>query len=134
MYTTIKTLWERTKNKTEIARITGHDWKTVAKVIKNLEAGIETPEYKPRETLIDDYRNKVLELMEKDLSAVRVHEELTRDGFGGSYSTVKRYMAKLKRKDNVFVRIHTDPGEEAQVDFGYLGMSRDDSGKNKNTS
>ena len=133
MYTTIKTLWERTKNKTEIARITGHDWKTVAKVIKNLEAGIETPEYKPRETLIDDYRNKILELMEKDLSAVRVHEELTRCGFKGSYSTVKRYMAKLKRKENIFVRIHTDPGEEAQVDFGYLGMTRDDSGKNKKT-
>lgn len=36
MYTTIKTLWEKTKNKTEIARITGHDWKTVAKVIKNI--------------------------------------------------------------------------------------------------
>ena len=102
-------------------------------MIKNLEAGIETPEYKPRETLIDDYRNKVLELMEKDLSAVRIHEELVRDGFKGSYSTVKRYMAKLKRKENIFVRIHTDPGEEAQVDFGYLGMSRDDSGKNKKT-
>ena len=59
MHTTIKTLWERTKNKTEIARITGHDWKTVAKVIKNLEAGIETLEYKSKETLIDDHRNKV---------------------------------------------------------------------------
>lgn len=133
MYTTIKTLWERTKNKTEIARVTGHDWKTVAKVIKNLEAGIETPEYKPRETLIDDHRNKVLELMEKDLSGVRIHEELARCGFRGSYSTVKRYVAKLKRKENIFVRIHTNPGEEAQVDFGYLGMSRDDSGSNKKT-
>ena len=27
MYTTIKTLWEKTKNKTEIARLTGHDLK-----------------------------------------------------------------------------------------------------------
>lgn len=27
MYTTIKTLWEKTKNKTEIARLTGHDFK-----------------------------------------------------------------------------------------------------------
>jgi len=42
-------------------------------------------------------------------------------------------MAKLKKKENIFVRIHTQPGEEAQVDFGYLGMSRDDSGKNKKT-
>jgi hypothetical protein len=34
MYITIKTLWERYKNKTKIAKLTGHDWKTVAKVIK----------------------------------------------------------------------------------------------------
>lgn len=46
MYTTMKTLWEKTKNKTEISRITGHDWKTVAKVIKNIEKDIEIPQYK----------------------------------------------------------------------------------------
>ncbi len=133
MYTTIKTLWEKTKNKTEIARLTGHDWKTVAKVIKNLGKGIETPEYRTRETLIDDHRNKLLELLEKDLSAVRIHEELLLEGFKGSYSTVRRYVGKLKRKENIFIRIHTEPGEEAQVDFGYLGMSPDDSGKAKKT-
>jgi len=31
MYITIKSLWERHKNKSMIARLTGHDWKTVAK-------------------------------------------------------------------------------------------------------
>jgi len=70
MYTQVKTLWERTKNKTEIARLTGHDWKTVAKVIKNIEAGIEIPQYKSRGSLIDDYRQKVLALLEKDLNGV----------------------------------------------------------------
>ena len=133
MYTTIKTLWEKTKNKTKIARITGHAWKTVAKVIKNIEKGTEIPQYKPRQTLIDDYRESILSLLEKDLSAVRIHEELVKDGFKGSYPTVKRYVNKLKRGQNIFVRIHTEPGEEAQVDFGYLGMSRDDTGKNKKT-
>jgi len=133
MYTTIKTLWEKTKNKTEIARLTGHDWKTVAKVIKNIEKGIEIPQYKPRQSLIDEYREKILKLLEQDLSGVRIHEELVRDGFIGSYSTVKRYVNKLKRKENIFIRIHTMPGEEAQVDFGYLGMSPDDTGKRKKT-
>ena len=133
MYTTIKTLWEKTKNKTEIARLTGHDWKTVAKVIKSIEAGIEIPQYSPRQCLVDDYRQDVLKLLEKDLSAVRIHEELVRDGFKGSYTTVKKYVSKLKRKENIFVRIHTEPGEEAQVDFGYLGISKDDFGKNRKT-
>lgn len=133
MYTTIKTLWERTKNKTEIARLTGHDWKTVAKVIKNIEAGIEIPQYKPRGSLIDAYRQKVLALLEKDLNGVRIHQELTRDGFKGSYPTVKRYINKLKRSQNIFVRINTEPGEEAQVDFGYVGLTKDDSGKSRKT-
>jgi hypothetical protein len=39
-------------------------------------------------------------------------------------------VAKLKTKENIFVRINTNPAEEAQVDFGYLGMSRDDGGSN----
>jgi len=29
MYITIKSLWERHKNKSLIARLTGHDWKTI---------------------------------------------------------------------------------------------------------
>ena len=133
MYTTIKTLWEKTKNKTEIARLTGHDWKTVAKVVKNIEKGIEIPQYNPRESLIDDYKEKILKLLEQDLSGVRIHEKLREDGFIGSYPTVKRYINKIKRKENIFIRIHTKPGEEAQVDFGYLGMSKNDAGKNKKT-
>lgn len=51
--------------------------------------------------------------MEKDLSAIRIHEELSKDGFSGSYSTVKKYVQEIKRKENIFVRIHTEPGEEA---------------------
>lgn len=46
MYTTIKTLWDLGKNKSEIARVTGHDWKTVAKVIKGIKNGIDKPKYK----------------------------------------------------------------------------------------
>ena len=34
MITTIKTLWELGKSKSEIARLTSHDWKTVHKAIK----------------------------------------------------------------------------------------------------
>lgn len=71
--------------------------------------------------------------MEKDLSAIRIHEELSKDGFSGSYSTVKKYVQEIKRKENIFVRIHTEPGEEAQVDFGYVGLTKDDSGKKEKT-
>jgi len=47
MYITIKSLWERHKNKSLIARLTGHDWKTVAKKIKEIEEGKEYLAKKP---------------------------------------------------------------------------------------
>ena len=43
MYITIKTLWERCRNKSRIARLTGHDWKTVARIIKAIEEGKKLP-------------------------------------------------------------------------------------------
>jgi len=35
--TTIKTLMEKRMNKLQIARATGHDWKTVSKIIENIK-------------------------------------------------------------------------------------------------
>jgi len=99
MYTTMKTLKELGKKKTEIARITGHDWKTVDKVIKLIEDGKERPERKEKE--------KLAEMIENGLSGVRIHEELVREGFVGSYSAVKKYIRKCKRKEDIFVRLHT---------------------------
>jgi len=98
MYTTMKTLKELGKKKTEIARITGHDWKTVDKVIKLIEDGKERPERKEK---------KLAEMIENGLSGVRIHEELVREGFVGSYSAVKKYIRKCKRKEDIFVRLHT---------------------------
>ena len=47
MYITIKSLWKRHKNKSMIARLTGHDWKTVIKRIKKIEEGKEYLAKKP---------------------------------------------------------------------------------------
>ncbi|MEW6106932.1 MAG: IS21 family transposase, partial [Bacillota bacterium] len=46
--------------------------------------------------------------------------------YDGSYSSLRRYVEKLEADDHLedgtFTRVETDPGEEAQVDFGYAGM------------
>lgn len=133
MYTTIKTLWDLGKNKSEIARATGHDWKTVAKVIKGIKNGIDKPKYKDRDSIIEPYRKEVIKLLDRGLSGIRIHEELVRLGFKGSYPTVKRYIKKIKKISDIFIRINTLPGEEAQVDFGYVGITKDDTGKNRKT-
>ena len=123
MYITIKSLWERHKNKSLIARLTGHDWKTVAQKIKEIEAGKEYPKKKPHPRILDSHKEQIMKWLEDNLSGVRIHEKMQEEGIKVGYSTVKDYICKIKKRDNIFIRMHTLPGEEAQVDFGYLGYT-----------
>jgi transposase len=54
---------------------------------------------------------------------MRTFQDLQRDaGFEGAYTTVRDYVRKLKGTlQKVYMVIETLPGEESQVDFGYLG-------------
>lgn len=119
MYTTIKTLKDIGKSKSEIARITGHDWKTVQKVIREIDRGIMGPQGKARQSIVEPYKETVIKLMEEGLTAVRIHQELAAEGFSGKYSAVKKYVRKIKGKE-IFVRVHTPAGHEARL---ILAMS-----------
>jgi len=123
MYITIKSLWERHKNKSMIAKLTGHDWKTVAKRIKEIEEGKEYITKKPHPRILDYHKEQIMEWLEENLSGVRIHEKMQEEGIKVGYSTVKDYIYQIKKRDNIFIRMHTLPGEEAQVDFGYLGYT-----------
>ena len=133
MYTTIKTLMEKRMNKLQIARATGHDWKTVSRVIENIKKNGDFPQKKPNPRILDPYKEKVVELMERGLSGVRIHEELRAMGVAIGYTTVKTYLRTIRKREKIFVRIHTFPGEEAQVDFGYVGLTPDNEGKKRRT-
>jgi len=102
----------------------------VAKVVKAIESGTGKPKYKDRDSIIEPYKDEVIKFLDRGLSGVRIHEELEASGFKGSYSTVRRYLQNMKKLTDIFIRINTLAGEEAQVDFGYVGITRDDSGKN----
>jgi len=60
IYITIKSLWERNKNKSLIARMTGHDCKTVAKKIKEIEGGKEYPTKKLHPRILDPYQEQIM--------------------------------------------------------------------------
>lgn len=80
-----------------------------------------TPLKKPtRVSQAQAYDKIIREKLRHDLSAQRIYQDLVVEhGFPHSYDSVKRYVAKLKETaPKVFARIHTAPGEEAQVDFG----------------
>ena len=64
-------------------------------------------------------------MLESDLSIVRIHEKLRDLGCLRSYSSVKQYIGKIKLHSNICVRFQSLPGEEAQVDFGYVGLMPD---------
>lgn len=132
-YMTIIGLWKKRKNKSEISRITGHDWKTVAKTIKNFKEGKEIFEKKSHPKFLDPYKEKIIMWIEEGLTGVRIYEKLKDTGKKIGYSTVKKYIASIKKKTKIFIRIHTDPAEEAQVDFGYVGYSLDNQGKKRKT-
>lgn len=122
MYITIKSLWERHKNKSMIARLTSHDWKTVTKKIKEIEEGKEYLAKKPHPRILDPYQEQIMKWLEEDLSEVRIHEKLREEGVKAEYSTGKEYIAQIKKREKVFVRMHALPGEERQVNFGYLRL------------
>lgn len=130
MYTTIRTLFEQGLNKAQIARATGHDWKTVQKIINS---GDTPPDKKPHPRILDPHLEEVIALMEQGLNGVRIHEEMRAKGVDVGYTATKDFIADIKKREDIFVRIHTKPGEEAQVDFGYIGRTKDNDGKLRKT-
>ena len=76
MYITIKLLCERHMNKSMIARLTGHDWKIVAKRIKEIEEGKEYIAKKPHPRILDYHKEQIMAWLEENLSGIRIHEKI----------------------------------------------------------
>ena len=117
MYITIKSLWERHKNKSMIAKLTGHDWKTVAKRIKEIEEGKEYLAKKPHPRILDSHKEQILEWLEENLSGVRIHEKTQEEGIKGGYSTVKDYICQIKKREN---RVKKEKEKHKKVVFFFL--------------
>lgn len=122
MKTTIKTLFEKGYNKSQISRMLQIDRKTVRAKLK--ESDEELPQKKTRPTILDPYKEYIQIEVNKDIQAKRIFEDLVRDyDYQGSYDTVKKYIHSIReKKSKVYMVLNTQPGEEAQVDFGYIGL------------
>jgi transposase len=129
-YMTIITLHKQGKSQREIAKLVGHDRKTVGRIIKQYKKDGTTEFIRNNKApILEGHKDLVIELMEKEVSGVRIHEELKKEGLEISYPSVARYVESIKGKNNVCVRFHTEVGEEAQVDFGYVGLLPKSNGK-----
>jgi len=121
MYYTVKTLLSKGISRRKIAKDLGISRNTVAKIEKMVASGQSWPSQQTRQKILSDYHDQVREFVENNKSAILIHDYLTRiHDLDVSYATVARYVQQFK-KSEVFVPMLCDPGEEAQIDFGYMG-------------
>src|SRR5208283_2875836 len=92
----------------------------------------------PAQQTLGGYRDEIEKLLtEKEMTAKQVMRLLAeRHALKVSYASMLRYVSEefnLGRPEAT-VHLETGPGEEAQVDFGYVGLMLDpESGKDRKT-
>ena len=94
MCTTIKTLFEKGYNISQIARMLNIDRKTVRKKLNESNKPLKE---KTRVSILDPYKEYIEIEAQKGIQAKRIFHDLIRDyGYSGSYDTVKKYIHDLR--------------------------------------
>ena len=85
-------------------------------------------------SLCESFRDLIVAKIERDLTAQRIYQDLVGEhGFTGKYSSVRRFVGKLREKQALpFRRMECAAGDEAQVDFG-TGAPLVNDGKRRKT-
>ena len=129
----IQTLHKQGATNAEIARIHKIHRNTVTKVLKR-EVLLEK-QTRMRPSIFDRCKDQIKQWLEEEVTKLRIHEKL-RDEFG-IYSTYVNLCIYIKKHfpphKEAFGVQNTAPGEEAELDFGYLGMLPGKDGRNVKT-
>jgi transposase len=96
---------------------------------QTVRAALETERFNPRSLVraspLDPYLPFVRDTLEQypRLRATRLYEMLTARGYLGSVTTLRRLVRGLRPRPvaEAYLRLHTLPGEQAQVDWGHFG-------------
>lgn len=79
----------------------------------------------PRVRLVDPYREFITQTLASypRLCSTRLHDMLRERGFKGAVRTLREYVADVRPKPRreVFLRTEPLPGEQAQIDWAYVG-------------
>ena len=119
---TIKTLHKQGIKKSQIARQLGCHRNTVNNVLERKI--VSDKQTRIKASVFDSYTDKIKELLDKKVTRVRIHEILAEEyGIHIAYDSLRKYVAKhFPKLVEAFGVQQTAPGEEAELDFGYLGM------------
>lgn len=106
----------------EIARVTGKDRKTVKKYLLQKAP----PGYRPRPKVpskIDPFRSYVKERTKAGMTnSVKMLREIKERGYDGGITVLRQFMRPIRDEaERAVMRFETEPGHQAQVDWGYCG-------------
>ena len=95
-----------------------------AELTEALGPGVQAPR---QASTVEPYREKIQDWVKQgvEMSAIwlRLKENF---GYTGGYSSIRRFVHRLEPTEpEVFVRVHSEPGEDMQVDFGSVGQLYD---------
>ena len=100
--------------------------------VKKYITGKRFPQYrknKRQKSILDPYYQIIDDfLAEDDYQATWIYEKLKKLEYSGSYETVKDYVRKVKehRSRLAYARFETEPGIQAQVDWGDFKVENPD--------
>jgi transposase len=139
----------------EIARLMGRRRKTIRKYVtwateqgvlegdalsvealhRLLEETMPIPPPPKQLSSLAKYEDEIKDMREADVEMAAIRQRLQeRHEEEISYEALRRLVRRLEpRKPEPFVRVEVGPGDEAQVDFGYAGLTLDETDKRRKT-
>jgi transposase len=126
----ILTLKKKGLSQRQIARKLGISRNTVKKYLENPEFPDSQKRKRKRKSLLDPYIGNIEAWLSEDVvyAGTWIYDRLTNMGFRGSYEIVKRKVHEIKaeRQKIAYMRFETEPGYQAQVDFGEFQVENAD--------
>jgi transposase len=120
----IKDLRRKGVTISEIARRTGYDRKTIRAVLKGPVS--PTPQKRrAKRSKLDPFIPHLKKRIDDGvLNCTKLLDEIQKQGYQGGKSLVKNFVQPYReaRRQAATVRYETEPGEQAQVDWGYFGF------------
>jgi len=79
--------------------------------------------YPKRQSKLDSFKGEIVRLLERhDYSGRQIFQQIKERGYSGRYTIVKDFVRQVRPKPKpAFLTLHFEPGECAQVDWGYAG-------------
>ena len=89
-----------------------------------LGPGVQVPK---RASTVEPHREKIQDWVKQGVEMIAIWLRLQENfGYTGGYSSFRRFVHRLEPEEpEVFVRVHSEAGEDMQVDFGSVGKLYD---------